>query len=330
MSSPLSNQPLDVLFIGGTGEISASCVEESLNQGHRVTVFNRGKAPRISGVEWIEGDVRDNESYHRLVAHDYDVVCQFLAFRPEDVARDVELFSGRCGQYVFVSSASAYQKPWPGGVITETVPLENPFMEYSRNKAACELALADSELTVTIVRPSHTYRERLPSTVIDGVHLAWRIRSGKPVIIHDDGESLWTLTRSEDFARAFVGLFGRPAAFGETYHITNSEAQTWIAIFDTIAELMGETLGVCHVATEVIAGHKPEWAGPLLGDKANSLVFDNSKVSDVLGGWQCEISLREGLERTLAVVQGRLDRGYLPDQSDDALIDRIISQSGEV
>ena len=319
-----------VLFIGGTGEISGACVNEAARRGHRVTVFNRGRRSTTvpNDVEHIAGDVADQRSYEHLGAMEFDVVCQFLGFDRPFVERDIDLFSGRCGQYVFVSSASAYQKPCQSHLVTEETPLDNPFMDYSRNKAACEAALteADGKLPATIVRPSHTYRERLPSTLIDGVHLLWRIRNDKPVVVHGDGESLWTLTRAEDFARAFCRLFGNAAALGEAFHITDSGAHTWNVIVKTIGDIARQQPEICHVASERLARYNEDWRGPLLGDKSNSMVFDNSKIRGAIGNWRCETPLREGLARAFACAEKRLTTEYLPNPALDSLIDRIVEE----
>ena len=204
-----------VLYIGGTGEISLACVEAAKRAGHEVTVYNRGRRfdADLLGVDQIIGDFTDHATYATLASGGFDVVCQFLAFSPDSVERDIDTFAGRCGQYVFISTASAYRKPIPTPLIVEDTPLGNPFWAYSRSKAECEARLLEAHrsgrLPVTIVRPSHTYRERLPSTVVHGDHLAWRLLNGKPVIVHGDGESVWTLTHADDFARVFsAGVSG--------------------------------------------------------------------------------------------------------------------------
>ncbi|MEM8767744.1 MAG: NAD-dependent epimerase/dehydratase family protein [Pseudomonadota bacterium] len=319
---------MKVLYLGGTGEISQACVDESLARGHAVTLFNRGRreAPP-EGVELISGDLRDQAKYAELAERGFDVVCQFLAFDTDAVARDVALFSGQCAQYVFISTASAYQKPHAGGLVTEDTPLGNPFWAYSRKKADCEAFLtaahAEGKLPVTIVRPSHTYRTRFPSTVIDGDHLAWRLLRDKPVPVHDDGESLWTLTHSIDFARAFVRLLGDPAAWGQTLHITSDEALSWNAILAAVAAHLGKRAEIFPVPLAALLEHRPEWEGPLRGDKANSMRFDNRRLREVIGPWEAELSLAEGLALVGAHVEARLDAGYVPDAETDALIDRL-------
>ncbi len=323
---------MKVLYIGGSGEISAACVERSVALGHEVTVFNRGlRAEALPpAVKHIRGDLRNDADYQALGKGAFDAVCQFLVFKPAQVQRDVDLFAGRCRQYVFISTASAYEKPHRGGLVTESTPLVNPFWKYSRDKAACEslLAKVGDRLPFTVVRPSHTYRTRLPSTVIDGDHLAWRLREGKPVLVHDDGASLWTLTHAEDFARAFTRLLGETRALGETFHITSDEAPSWLAVLRAVGTCLGCTPDLRGVATATLLGYEPAWEGPLRGDKANSMRFDNSRVRDVIGDWACEISLEEGLRRVRPFVERRLADGYRPDAALDALIDRIIAERG--
>jgi len=209
---------LDILFIGGTGQISLPCVTEAVAAGHTVSVLNRGKADAAlpASVRRIAADFDDDRAYAEAAAGDYDVVCQFIVFEPDQAARDIALFSGRVGQYVFISTASAYAKPVTRFPITEAVPLDNPFWAYSRSKAACEKLYRDQDrLPVTIVRPSHTVRTRFPTAMSEGDAVLSRMLRGLPVVVPGDGKALWTITRAEDFARPFVRLFGRDAALGE-------------------------------------------------------------------------------------------------------------------
>ncbi len=320
---------MKVLYIGGTGEISTSCVSASVDCGHEVTVFNRGNGNEQlpSEVTHVAGDLSEPAPYVPLANQRFDVVCQFLAFTPEAIERDIEFFADRCGHYIFISSASAYQKNSAGNRITESTPLDNPYMAYSRAKAACERVVQDASITSTIVRPSHTYRARLPSTVIDGNHLAWRLTQGKPVIVHDNGESLWTLTHAEDFARAFVQLHGNEAALNEDFHITSDEAYSWNDILTRVAAALGYEAALRCIDSNKLISYVPALEGPLLGDKANTLVFDNSKIRSVTGGWQCRIGLDEGIARAADLARERLAAGYLPDQQQDELIDRILKET---
>jgi nucleoside-diphosphate-sugar epimerase len=323
-----------ILFIGGTGEISFACAALAKQAGHEVSIFNRGLRLGADdlGATQVVGDFNDNDSYARLADHQFDVVCQFLAYNETAVDRDIATFSGRCGQYIFISSASAYQKPCPYPVIREDTPLGNPFWAYSREKAACEsrlLAAHDQgKLPVTIIRPSHTYRTRVPSIVIQGDHLAWRLLNGKPIIIPGDGESVWTLTHSDDFARAFVQTFGNPRSLGECIHITEEFGHTWNQIIRTVARTLGVDADICHILSKALVAYEPAWTGPLLGDKSNSMIFDTQKIKNLTGGWQCEIPLDQGVARAWTFAAQRLAVGYIPDPALDGLIDRIIADEG--
>ena len=319
-----------VLFIGGTGEISLSCVLAAQSEGHEVTILNRGFSAQgeTLNVERLTGDLTSEHPYQAIEGREFDVVCQFLAFRPPACARDVAFFSGRCEQYIFISTASAYQKSKSGLLLTEGTPLKNPFWDYSRSKADCEQLLlrehAERQFPVTIVRPSHTYRARLPSTVISGDHLAWRMLNGKKIIVHGDGESIWTLTHADDFARGFVGLCGKEEALGECFHITDAAGHSWNDILKTVGTAIGHEASICPVPVKDLIAYEPSWRGPLLGDKDNSMLFDNRKISDFSDGWGCEISLEDGVERTWAITSRKLSDGYRPDPELDALVDRIV------
>ncbi len=321
-----------VLYIGGTGEISFACVEAAKRAGHDVTIYNRGKRfdAGLLGVHQIVGDFTDHDTYATLGSGGFDVVCQFLAYSPESVERDIDTFAGRCGQYVFISTASAYRKPNSTPLIVEDTPLGNPFWAYSRSKAECETRLLEAHhsgrLPVTIVRPSHTYRERLPSTVVNGDHLAWRLLNGKPIIVHGDGESVWTLTHADDFAQAFVRVCGNEAAIGECVHITDRVAHTWNAIMRMIESVSGRKAEVCHVLSRTLVDYDSSWEGPLLGDKSNSMIFDTGKIERLASNWRCEVSLEQGIRRTWPLVRMRIENGYQPDEAIDTLIDRIVKE----
>lgn len=293
---------LRVLFIGGTGIISTACVAEALRQGHEVHLLHRGREQRRAvpdGAIVHTGDIRDEASVRTaLDGLDFDVVAEFLAFTPEHIQTDLRLFAGRTDQYIFISSASAYQTPPTHLPVTESTPLRNPFWEYSRNKIACEdvlvAAYRESGFPMTIVRPSHTYDATL--LPIDGGWTAVeRMRAGKPVIVHGDGTSLWTLTHSTDFARGFVGLFGRTDAIGEAFHITGDEAPTWNQIYTALAHAAGVAEpDLVHVPSEAIAAVDPEWGAGLLGDKAHSMVFDNSKIRRLVPDMRTTVPFSRG------------------------------------
>jgi nucleoside-diphosphate-sugar epimerase len=323
---------MKVLFIGGTGNISTASVELAVARGYDVTVFNRGqRASLIDGdVRTIAGD-RDNPDDLRRVAAagPYDVVANFVGYRPEQVAKDIEAFSGKIGQYVFISSASVYQKPANHYVITEATPLANPRWQYSRDKLACEnllmQAYRDSAFPTTIVRPSYTYGVSwIPSalggqdyTVVD------RMRRGLPIVVHGDGQSLWVNTCNEDFAVGFVGLFGNPRAMGEAFHITSDEALTWDNIYLDMARAAGCEAKLVHISSEMIVALYPEQEGNLLGDKAISSVFDNSKIKRVVPEFRCKYTFLQGMRRSIAWYDANPSRRKI-NPAANAMLDRLI------
>ncbi len=323
---------MKVLYIGGTGQISYACVRRSVEVGHDVAVFNRGRSgePLPEGVRQITGDLADDAAYAALGAGHFDVVCQFLAYEGDTVRRDVAVFGGRCGQYVFISTASAYEKPPRAVVVTEQTPLVNPYWAYSRAKADMERYLlnrhAAGEIHVTVVRPAHTYRTQFPGGIARGDDWAWRIEQGKPVIVAGDGTSLWPLTHSSDFAVPFVGLLGNGRADGEAFHITrHMDATTWNDIFAEFARSLGREATLVHVPTETLIRYDPAWSGPLLGDKTWSVLYDNSKVKAVAGDFRCRVSLPDGLAAVARRWRRRAET-YRPDPAAHALLDRIAAE----
>ncbi len=322
---------MKALFIGGTGNISSACTQVALERGIEVTVFNRGqssKRPLPAGARLIRGDVRDPAATRQaLGGQEFDVVADFVAFTPEHVRQDVELFRGRTGQYIFISSASAYQKPPLGLPITESTPLRNPVWAYSQAKIACEDLLVQAYraqgFPATIVRPSHTYDEAyLP--VEGGYTVIDRLRRGKKAIIHGDGTSLWVLTHHLDLARAFAGLLGNPHAIGESYHITSDELLTWNQIYETLAAAAGVKPNWIHVPSETIACYDADWGDGLLGDKAHSVIFDNSKIKRAVPGWTATIPFAQGAREMIAWHEADRARQVV-DTEFDALADRIIA-----
>ena len=320
---------MKILFVGGTGNISLPCVEEAVRAGHQVAVFNRGASGTLlpRGVTSVVGDVNDAASYRALGRRGFDVVCQFIAFTPADIARDIEAFSGGVGQYIFISSASVYEKPPRHYVITEKTPTVNPYWGYSQDKIACEAALkAASRLPWTIVRPSHTVRTILPTLFNEGDSVARRMLAGKPVILAGDGATPWTLTRCSDFAVPFVRLFGRDAAVGEEFHITSDNAYTWNDIYAALATGLGVTADIVHVPTDTLVRYSPEWEGPLMGDKTWAALFDNSKVKRLVGDFDCARELADVLAEPIASVRARLAKDSPKEDRLDPLIDRIAKE----
>lgn len=323
------------LFIGGTGIISSGCAPEALRSGIDLHFLNRGKSDRdiLPGVVVHHADVRDSAAVRKALGDlTFDVVVDFVAFVPDHIRQDIELFKDRTGQFVFISSASAYQSPPNFLPVTESTVLENPFWEYSRNKIACEEVLVDAyrefRFPYTIVRPSHTYDERLLPfdhawTVVD------RMRKGKSVVVPGDGTSLWVLTHHTDFAKGFLPLLGNNRAIGEAFHITSDEWLTWNQIYDLVAEAAGVKADKVHVPSDVLARFDPGWGPGLLGDKANSMVFDNSKVKRIAPGFQCTIPFREGAKEIVAWYDADPARQKVDAQA-DALEDLLISKMNGV
>jgi nucleoside-diphosphate-sugar epimerase len=321
---------LNVLFIGGTGQISLTSVREAVAAGHAVTVFNRGKShlgELPAEVTSIVGDIHEGVSYAKLSSSKFDVVCTFMVFIPEEMKQDIRTFSGNVGQYIFISSASCYQKPARHYIITEKTPLENPYWKYSRNKIACERLLQDQNtLPYTIVRPSHTIRTGLPIQLGDPMGGLRRMLAGKPVLVAGDGTSPWTLTRSIDFSVPFVRLFGNSKALGQDFHITNDRAFTWDQIQTAIGRAFEVKVRNVHVPTDTLILYNSEWTGPLLGDKMWSALFDNSKIKNAVGEFCCSSDLDEILAEPVAFARRNLELSQDTSQSEklDKLMDKII------
>ena len=302
---------MNALLIGGTGTISMAITRLLAEKGWEVHLLNRGnrKAEVPQGVHWIQADISDEQAVAQILqGRHFDCVCEFIGFLPEQVERDIRLFEGKTSQYLYISSASAYHKPATDYRITEGTTLANPYWEYSRNKIACEEVLMkayrEHQFPVTIIRPSHTYDNR---NVPLGVHgdkgsyqVIKRMLQGKPVIIHGDGTSLWTMTHNTDFAKGYVGLMGNPHAIGEAFQITNDETLTWNQIYAAIARVLGVELKAFHVSSEFLAATgKYDLLGSLIGDKANSVVFDNSKLKRAVPDFVPTVRFEQGIRDTI-------------------------------
>lgn len=293
--------PRNILFLGGTGVISAAAAERAVALGHRLTILNRGRSTRPvpEGAETLTADVRDASAVRdALGGRDFDAVADFITYTPDHAKASLDLFTGRTGQYVFISSASAYQKPPTRLPIRESTPLKNPFWQYSRDKIACEElfyhAYREQDFPLTVVRPSHTY-DRTKIAMVGGWTDLHRMRAGLPVMVQGDGTSLWTLTHSMDFAKAFVGLLGLPQAVGESYTITSDEYLPWNQIYRLFARAAGVAdPELVHVASETIAAHSPELGPNLLGDRSHSVVFDNTKIKSLVPGYCATIPFADG------------------------------------
>ena len=328
---------MKILFIGGTGIISSACVELAVAGGHDLFVLNRSvsaKYPLPDNVTLLKGDVHADESHlSSLVAdHHFDAVVDYIAFTPQDIQRDLRLFRARTEQFVFISSASAYQKPVENYLITEETPLENPFWEYSRNKIACENLLMkeyrENGFPVTIIRPSHTYgHSQIPFAVSSWQH-PWtvidRMKRGKKVIVPGDGTSLWVLTWNADFARGLVGLLGNPKAIGEAFQITSDQVLSWDQIHLEAYQALSLEPNVIHIPSDFIARHDEHAIGSLIGDKSNSVVFDNSKIRRFVPEFHCEVKWADGLRGSLAWFDAHPEFQTV-DHEADALWEKIIS-----
>jgi nucleoside-diphosphate-sugar epimerase len=321
--------PRSILFIGGTGVISTAAAERAVALGHRLTILNRGRSTRPvpEGAEILTADVRDASAVRAALAgREFDAVADFITYTPDQAKSSLDLFAGRTGQYVFISSASAYQKPPTTLPIRESTPLKNPFWQYSRDKIACEellfQAYREQDFPLTVVRPSHTY-DRTKIAMVGGWTDIHRMRAGLPVLVHGDGTSLWTLTHSQDFAKAFVGLLGRPQAVGESYTITSDEYLPWNQIYKLFARAAGvREPELVHVASETIAAHSAELGANLLGDRSHSVVFDNTKIKSLVPGYRATIPFADGAREIVQWFDANPELQTV-DQDYMALTDRL-------
>ncbi|MDQ2800060.1 MAG: SDR family oxidoreductase [Armatimonadota bacterium] len=319
-----------VLFIGGTGIISSACAPLAVEMEMELFLLNRGKSERPvpAGATVLTGDIRDPQSVRKALGDmTFDCVVDWIAFTPEHIEADLEMFRGRTGQFVFISSASVYQTPPASLPITEGTLLDNPFWAYSRAKIACEerlvRAFREEKFPVTIVRPSHTYDQTvLPMnggyTIID------RMRRGKKVVVHGDGTSLWVMTHHRDFAKGFVGLLANGRALGETFHITSDETTTWNQIHDLFAQAAGTEAKIVHVPSTTIAAYDKDWGDNLLGDKTYSVIFDNSKIKRFVPDFAATIPLAWGAREVVAWYDADPSRQKI-DERFDRQMDQIIA-----
>jgi nucleoside-diphosphate-sugar epimerase len=322
---------MKVLFIGGTGIISSACSQLAVDRGIDLYLLNRGqsKRPTLPNANILVGDIHDKSSIKSMLREiKFDVIVDWIAYTPEHIESDLELFKGRTQQYIFISSASAYQKPPLNLPITESTPLSNPYWEYSRLKIACEerlmQAYREDQFPITIVRPSHTYDYTLlpmtgQYTVVD------RMKKGKKVIVHGDGTSIWTLTHHRDFAKGFVGLLGNSRAIGEAFHITSDELITWNQIFETVAQAFGIEAKMVHIPSDFIAKFDSEWGAGLLGDKSHSMIFDNSKTKQLVPEFKASIPFSRGIKEVVPWYLADPSR-QIVDEKLDCLMDDIITK----
>ena len=329
---------MKILMIGGTGTISSAITRQLAASDNELWLLNRGsRKNEVPGnVKQIIADIDDEAEVLRQIGEtQFDAVCEFIGFLPSQVERDIRLFKGRTKQYVYISSASAYNKPAANHVITEGTTLANPYWEYSRNKIACEELLLkeyrENGFPITIIRPSHTYCERAVPVSVHGLKGSWqvlkRMMEGKPVLVHGDGSSLWTLTWNEDFAKGFIGLLGNPKAIGEPFQIMSDEQLTWNQIYECVGRALNVRPKLYHVASDFLAATSPkEWdfTGNLLGDKAATVVFDCSKLKRAVPGFQATTRFDEGVRRCVAYILAHPELQE-EDPEFDAWCERIIA-----
>ena len=321
---------MKILFIGGTGVISSACSELALQQGMELYLLNRGRSSRPVpvGAIHLRGDIRQPNSVTAVLGDlTFDAVVEWVAFTPDQVKSDIELFRNRTRQYIFISSASAYQKPPSFLPISESTPLHNPYWQYSRDKAACEALLEQTGhqegFPYTIVRPSHTYdRTLLPFH--GGYTTVARMRAGKPVVVHGDGTSLWTMTHHRDFAVGFVGLLGNPHANGQSIHITSDEVLSWNQIYTIVAHAADVEPQLVHVPSELIARYDAEWGASMLGDKAYSMIFDNHKIHQMVPQFKPNLPFWQGAQEIIAWYDADASRQVV-DRHNDEVQDRLIA-----
>ncbi len=325
---------MKVLFIGGTGLISTASTKLAIERGIDLFLLNRGnRSDTPAGATSLVADIRDQEATARVLAdHRFDVVVDWIAFTPDDVERDIALFRGKTRQYIFISSASAYQRPVSSYLITEDTPLANPYWQYSHNKIACEerlmRAYREEGFPFTVVRPSLTYGD----TQIPLVMNSWQkpytaiahMRQGKPLIIPGDGTSLWPITHNSDFAKGFVGLLGHQQAIGHAFHITTDEVLTWNQLYEAVADAAGVKLNIVHIASDFITACIPDMTGSLIGDKVVSVVFDNSKIKRFVPDFCATTPFARGIEQTLAWFEADPSRQQIDTEAEQQW-DRLIS-----
>ncbi|MFN2172628.1 MAG: SDR family oxidoreductase [Candidatus Promineifilaceae bacterium] len=319
---------MKVLFIGGTGVISTACTKLAASRGIDLYLLNRGQTEQElpPGVTNLIGDINDPNIGEVLSGHHWDAVVNWIIFSPDEVQRDIELFTGRTRQYIFISSASVYQTPPACLPVKESTMLDNPYWEYSRKKIACEERLVEAyrsdKFPMTIVRPSHTYNpSKLP--ILGGYTALQRMREGRKILVFSDGTSLWTLTHSKDFAKGFVPLLGNSRAVGDTFHITSDEWLNWNQIYELLGQALGVTPQLVHVPSALIAAYDAEIGAGLLGDKSNSMIFDNSKIKRLVPDFSCTIPFSQGAREIVDWYMADETRQVV-DEDLDALMDKII------
>ena len=326
---------IKVLFIGGTGIISTACTELAAERGIDLTLLRRGERPAEipAGVKTLVADIADEAAVAKALGREkFDAVVDFIAFSPDAIERDIRLFAGRTAQFVFISSASAYQKPPVHYLITESTPLANPYWQYSRDKIACEerliRAYRDEGFPITIIRPSHTYGDtQIPLAVnswLKPYTAVNRLRQGKKLIVPGDGTSLWVVTHNSDFAVGLIGLLGHVQAIGQAFNITSDEVLTWNQITAIVAEAAGTAPHLIHIPADFVGACIADEVGGLIGDKSNSVVFDNTKIKRFVPEYGARVRFAEGIRRTISWFDSDPARRIV-DTEADATWDRLIA-----
>ncbi len=322
---------MKILFIGGTGNISIACSRLALKKGMELYVLNRGKKKvNLEGANFLTADIKNKGTVEKVLEdHKFDVVVNWIAFTIDDVKFDYNIFKNRTKQYIFISSASAYQKPPTYPIITESTPLKNPYWQYSRDKISCEEFLIkkyqEDHFPITIVRPSLTYNTVFPIAMPgwDNYAIIDRIIKRKKIFAHGDGTSLWTVTHADDFAKGFIGLMGNIQAIGHAFHITSDEILTWNQIYEIIANAVGTKANIIHIPSDFVAQIDKETGDNLLGDKAYSVIFDNSKIKKFVPSFKATIPFSEGIKKVLAWFDEDNTRKFIDDEINKK-IDKII------
>jgi len=322
---------MKVLFIGGTGIISSACSKLAIEKGMDLFLLNRGKSCSIrdiNGATQISADIRNyGEAREAIKRFSFDTVVDWVAFEPTHIESDIELFKDKTDQFIFISSASAYQTPPQNLPVTEKTPLDNPLWKYSQNKIACEQRLTEeysqNRFPFTIVRPSHTYDKTL-LPIEGGYTVVARMLRGKKIVVHGDGTSIWTLTHHEDFAKGFIGLLGKKAAIGEAFHITSDEWLTWNQIHCMVAEAFGTEAKIVHVPSSIITRYHKQIGDSLQGDKMHSMIFDNSKLKQLVPEFKATIPFSTGIKQ-IASWYNANEKFRIIDSNLDEMFDRIIN-----
>ncbi len=327
---------MKVLFIGGTGNISSASSQLAVKNNIELVHLNRGQSKdyRFQEIETLVCDINNPEEAHNILRNKkYDAVVNWICFTPDQIKRDIELFRDITSQYIFISSATVYEKPPKYFIVTENTSRNNPYWKYAQDKIACEQELerarAETGFTYTIVRPSYTYGYTWIPTGLSArcYNPVYRIKNRQPIIVHGDGQSLWTMTHNTDFAKGLVGLLGNSKAYNKDFHITSDEVLTWDQVHQIIGEIVGVEPNIVHIPSDFIHKTDPETGVGLLGDKACSFVFDNSKIKSVVPGFEATILFKEGIRTSIEWFESAPERMQL-DEAYERLTEKLLKAYG--